>query len=467
MVYADLYVRTSTTAAGSAALARQEQDCRDLVLARGWVPRRLHADQGRSAYAGTPRQHGLASALVAAEAGLCDVCVVWRLDRLTRRGPEVMASILGAFAAAGVRVVSVMDGYDSLADDAPVRAEVLAHAAHTEAQVLGMRVSSAHQHRKQGGAWGTGVLPYGFAYDPTSGDISQDPETAPRLRALIDRVLSGSSLIATAQFANDQGWPAPRGGLWGVTTLSGLLRNPVIAGLQPQAVLNARGGYSGRTRPMPHPVTGEAIPLGAALVAPSEWSQLQAMTAARRTGARSSPQREVLTRLIFCASCGSSTHVRGKAYTCSSVANGRPCSAPARGYLPAVHAEVQRLVVETLASLGEEDQRQLSTTVALRNDPLRACLVEALGDALRTETNPVRRDKHERRRAEILAEVQSEPLSLLVDRVGREGGFVAVQDLLVRIDLEPGVGRGYRFDPDRLRLHWRPWSAWATGTMDR
>lgn len=342
MTSVDIYVRTSSTRADSDAIVRQTDDCAAFADEHGWVVAKVHADDGRSAFTATSTRPALAQALHRLCTTETSVLIAWRVDRLTRKGSAEFDLILDAVEAAERRLVCVMDGFDSALPDARSYGRGLAQAAWIESQGISQRVKSSHARRRAAGGWVAGSLPFGMTYDAALGHVVPDVFDGPRLRAAVEKILAGASLVQTARWMNEQGWPGPRGRLWQITTLSGLIRNPVIAGLSPVAVKTEEGRYTGRTIPAVDPFTGEPIRLGQGVVTSDERSRLLAIVAGRRTASMGMPSPMLLGGLIWCLSCGASTHRRGRAYTCSSVANGAPCAAPARGYELAVDAAVLR-----------------------------------------------------------------------------------------------------------------------------
>lgn len=116
---ADLYLRLSLDREGKTAIDRQETDCRAWAERNGITVRKVHIDRGRSGYKSVSRQ-GFDAAITAVTSGVVGVLIVWKLDRLSRKGIGEVGKALDDFSRVGGRLVSVMDGLDTANDSARV-----------------------------------------------------------------------------------------------------------------------------------------------------------------------------------------------------------------------------------------------------------------------------------------------------------------------------------------------------------
>ena len=173
---ADLYLRLSLVREGKTAIDRQEADCRAWAERNGLTVRKVHIDRGRSGYKNVSRK-GFDAAITAATAGVVGVLVVWKLDRLSRKGIGEVGKALDDIGRAGGRLVSVMDGLDTRNDSARITIAMLAELARNESRNLGMRVGSAKRYLRQRGQWIGGQPPYGLLVDPETKKLVHDPET--------------------------------------------------------------------------------------------------------------------------------------------------------------------------------------------------------------------------------------------------------------------------------------------------
>lgn len=94
-------------------MARQEQDCRALIEARGWSAGGVFTDNDVSAYSGRVRP-GYRAMLDGVAAGEYGAVVAWHPDRLHRR-PAELEEFIDVVEAAGVTVATVRAGEIDLA----------------------------------------------------------------------------------------------------------------------------------------------------------------------------------------------------------------------------------------------------------------------------------------------------------------------------------------------------------------
>lgn len=72
----------------------------------------MHVDRGRSAFKDV-RRTGFSDAVTAITAGVADALIVWKIDRLSRRGIAEVSAHLDEFQKVGAPFVSVMDHLDT------------------------------------------------------------------------------------------------------------------------------------------------------------------------------------------------------------------------------------------------------------------------------------------------------------------------------------------------------------------
>ncbi len=153
--------------------------------------------------------------------GVVGTLNVWELDRLSRQGLGEVGLLLDQLERVGGRLVSVMDGLDSIHPHARTIMATLSEPARSESRTLGERVGHTKRYLRGQGRWIGGMPPYGLMIDPNSGRIAPDPETAVHARLIADEALADVPPVGIARFLNAHGIPGPRGGLWQVNTLSG------------------------------------------------------------------------------------------------------------------------------------------------------------------------------------------------------------------------------------------------------
>ncbi|MEU7294029.1 recombinase family protein [Streptomyces exfoliatus] len=339
----DLYLRLSLDRDGKTAIERQEADCRAWAERNGLTVRKVHIDRGRSGYKNVSRK-GFEAAVTAITAGVVGVLVVWKLDRLSRKGIGEVGKALDDMDRVGGRLVSVMDGLDTGNDSARAAIGVLAELARNESRDLGMRVGSAKRYLRQRGQWIGGKPPYGLLVDPGTKKLVHDPETSVYARLIADEAMSGKTLVHIARLLNEHGVESARGGQWNSSSVMQLLRSPAFAGLMPQTEYqeSADGArkYSNRVFPYLDPETRETVSIGEGIITVGERELILGLLESRAfplAGKRDGHKRgtSLLTGLARCGICGSRMSKAGTSYVCANNRMGRDC--------PGVSARVESL----------------------------------------------------------------------------------------------------------------------------
>ncbi|MFI6563864.1 recombinase family protein [Streptomyces sp. NPDC050534] len=334
---ADLYLRISLERDGKTAIERQEADCRTWAVRHGLVVRRVHVDRGKSGYKVVVRK-GFDAATESVVSGAVRTLIVWKLDRLSRKGTAEVGPLLEQFARVGGRLVSVMDGLDSSLPGDGLAMASLSEWARAEAEAQGERVRHAKRFLRGRGRWIGGQPPYGLRVDAESGSLEPDPETAAYARLIADEALAGKPLVKIARLLNEYEIPAPRGGLWQVGSLSQLLKAPAFAGLLPETEVvwdeeRGRHKYTGVVHPYLDPDTGSSVTVGVGIITVEE-QQLIIAALASRTRVRGDGTRRpvrgpahLLTGLLRCGAegCGARMSRNGTSYVCQGVRLGHTC----------------------------------------------------------------------------------------------------------------------------------------------
>jgi len=331
----DLYLRLSLDRDGKTAIERQEADCRAWAERNGLTVRKVHIDRGRSGYKSVERK-GFDAALAAVTAGVVGTLVVWKLDRLSRKGIGQVGQVLDDIEKAGGRLVSVVDGLDTSNDSARMVVAMLAELARTESKNLGTRVSHAKRYLRGKGQWIGGQPPYGLLADPKTKKLAHDPEHAVYARLIADEALSGTSLVNIARLLNEYEVLSPRGGQWNAASIMQLLRSPAFAGLMPETeTVETDGGerkYTSRVFPYRDPETLETVDIGDGIITVRERDkiirQLESRTFLHAGKRRPKPDgKALLTGLIFCGvpECGRRMHRVGGSYQCMARRAGNQC----------------------------------------------------------------------------------------------------------------------------------------------
>ncbi|MFE4697898.1 recombinase family protein [Streptomyces sp. NPDC056738] len=375
---ADLYLRLSLDREGKTAIDRQEADCRAWAERNGLTVRKVHIDRGRSGYKNVTRK-GFDAAITAVTAGVVGVLIVWKLDRLSRRGVSEIGKALGGMEQVGGRLVSVMEGLDTRNPGARDAIAILADLARSESRDLGMRVGNAKRYLRRRGQWIGGQPPYGLLVDPETRKLIHDPETAEYARLIADEALSGKALVHIARLLNEHGVESARGGMWNSSSVLQLLRSPAFAGLMPQTEYEDQPDgtrkYANRVSPYREPETLEVVRIGDGIISVGERElilrQLASRTlplAGRRHGHKQG--RSLLTGIARCGLCGDRMSRAGTSYQCSSRRMGRGC-AGVSARVESIDDYVTRAFLSHLPSMEPQDPliAVIADRCAQRQDP--------------------------------------------------------------------------------------------------
>ncbi|MFD8644035.1 recombinase family protein [Streptomyces zaomyceticus] len=333
--FCDLYLRLSLDRDGKTAIERQEADCRAWAERNGLTVRKIHMDRGRSGYKAVERK-GFDAALAAVTAGVVGTLIVWKLDRLSRKGIGQVGKVLDDIEEAGGRLVSVLDGLDTSNDSARMAVVMIAELARSESKNLGMRVGHAKRYLRSKGQWIGGQPPYGLRIDAMTRKLVHDPEYADYARLIADEALAGTSLVKIARLLNEHEVLSPRGGQWNAASIMQLLRSPAFAGLMPETeTVETEDGerkYTGRVFPYRDPDTLETVGIGEGIISVGERERiirtLESRTFVHAGKRRPKPEgTALLTGIVHCAvpGCGRRMHRVGGSYQCMARRAGNQC----------------------------------------------------------------------------------------------------------------------------------------------
>ncbi len=303
-----IYVRTSSDEnldQSFNSLDAQEAACAAYAASRapeGWVVAGARfADGGFSG--GNLERDGLNNLLAAIQAGLIDVVIVYKLDRLTRSIRD-FAKLVDVFDRHDVRVVSVTQSIDTSNAMGKLLLHVLLSFAEFERELACERTRDKIKATRQRGVWlgGRPVL----GYDGSDAGPLVNAAEASVVRGIFAAYLEHRSLSAEvgelkARGITNKSWTAKDGRALGgqpfsKSTLSQMLSNVLYAGLVP---------HKSATYPGKHQ----------AIIAPDVFKRVQHLLATNnRAGAGLGTQQRhapgLLKGLLVCGCCG-----KGMQYT--------------------------------------------------------------------------------------------------------------------------------------------------------
>jgi site-specific DNA recombinase len=193
----------------------------------GWT---IVAEFEDDASGATTERPGLQKALQAARAGMYDVLLVYRLDRLSRSVANLLA-LITQLEGAHVRFSSATEPVDTGGPFGRMMLQQLAVFAEFERNIIIDRVKSGMAAKAGKGKWAGGTRPYGYNVDPDTHRLVVNPDEAPILRDVF-RLYTEQRLgtRAIAQTLNARGVRSRTGKPWSGQNVNRILDNPAYTG---------------------------------------------------------------------------------------------------------------------------------------------------------------------------------------------------------------------------------------------
>jgi DNA invertase Pin-like site-specific DNA recombinase len=201
------------------SLDAQRESCEAYVAsqrAEGWVCMRERYDDGGFS-GGTLDRPGLKTLLEDVEAGLVDVIVVYKIDRLSRSLMD-FAKLVEAFDRNNVTFVSVTQAFNTTTSMGRLTLNILLSFAQFEREVTGERIRDKFAASRAKGMWMGGFVPWG--YDVIDRKLVVNEAEAAQVRAVFQRFteLGSATLLTRELVAKDvrskRGKPIDKGFLY-------------------------------------------------------------------------------------------------------------------------------------------------------------------------------------------------------------------------------------------------------------
>ena len=211
------------------SLDAQRESCEAYVAsqrAEGWVCMRERYDDGGFS-GGTLDRPGLKALLEDVEAGLVDVIVVYKIDRLSRSLMD-FAKLVEAFDRNNVTFVSVTQALNTTTSMGRLTLNILLSFAQFEREVTGERIRDKFAASRAKGMWMGGFVPMG--YDVVDRKLVINEAEAATVRHMFQRFVElGSATLLTRELVVG-GTLNKRGKLIDKGFLYKLLRNRLYLG---------------------------------------------------------------------------------------------------------------------------------------------------------------------------------------------------------------------------------------------
>ena len=326
------YARYSTDRQTEASIVDQQRRCHDYARSRDLSVGADFTDQGISG-AALGNRPGFQAALATLKSG--DTLLAADLTRLSRS--QELAPLLDRLRFRGIRVIGVLDGFDSDAPQARMQAGLSGLMSDELRAGIRTRTHSALQMRAAMGR-PTGGKVYGF---DAAGEVM--PRQAAVVLEIFTRFSLGETMKSIVRDLNLRRIPSPgatwkrigrrRDGCWLISTLHPMLRNERYIG---RVVWNKtmwlKDPDSGRRLRRARPDTDWVITACTPLVEQGTWDAVQQRFRERvGSGSRSGrPRRYLLSGLLTCERCGARLVVTSKPprYACGTFLYGGAAACP-------------------------------------------------------------------------------------------------------------------------------------------
>ena len=186
------------------SLEAQREACEAYVAsqkAEGWVALRDRYDDGGFS-GGTLDRPALKQLLADIEAGLIDVIVVYKIDRLSRSLMD-FSKLVEVFDRNGVTFVSVTQSFNTTTSMGRLTLNILLSFAQFEREVIGERIRDKFAASRKRGMWMGGFVPMG--YDVKERKLVVNEAEAATVRMIFERfaALGSASTLARVLQAED------------------------------------------------------------------------------------------------------------------------------------------------------------------------------------------------------------------------------------------------------------------------
>jgi site-specific DNA recombinase len=301
-----IYARYSTEHQTEASIKDQLRRCKEYAADRKWTVTAEFTDEGISG-AAVGNRPGVLAALEALKRGY--VLLIADTTRLSRS--QDLAPLLARLRHRGVRVIGVLDGFDSDSPTARMQAGLSGIMSEEFRSQIAARTHSALDMRARLGK-STGGKCYGFTAD---GQI--DESQAVIVREVFSRAAALEPLVGIAADLNARHIPSPGAdwsrksrrsdGLWMKTAIHSMLGNERYIG---KVVWNRSGWHrdpdTGKRIAVARPESEWVVTSGPAIVDIATWEQVRAATNPRRSfgGGPGGGPKYLLSGILTCGVCG-------------------------------------------------------------------------------------------------------------------------------------------------------------------
>jgi site-specific DNA recombinase len=332
------------------SLDAQRESCEAYILsqkAEGWVPVPDRYDDGGFS-GGNLERPALKRLLADIDAGLVDVVVVYKIDRLSRSLMD-FSKLVEVFDRNSVTFVSVTQSFNTTTSMGRLTLNILLSFAQFEREVIGERIRDKFAASRRKGMWMGGVPPLG--YDVVARKLVVNPPEADLVRHIFDRFLKVGSATLLVKELNAAGHHTKS---W--TTQDGKSRDGVpitknfLYKLLANRIYIGEAVHKGEAHAGEHP----------AIIDRAVWDKVESVKTDNAPRKRAAATRATtpapLKGLMVCAHCGRAmtpSHTRKKGrlyryYTCMKAITVGHDSCPVRSIAA---GEIEAAVVGQVRAL--------------------------------------------------------------------------------------------------------------------
>jgi len=266
----------------------------------GWRIVRRFTDQASGATLDRP---GLRQALSEASAGVYELLLVYRVDRLSRSVRQ-LAQTAEELERSGVALRSATEPFDTSSPAGKMMLQMLGVFAEFERATIVERITAGMERAASQGRWVVGKVPYGYLRDKETKLIqSHQPQADVVRRIFAMYVEERMGAEAIAKVLNSEGHRTKNGTPFARPIVLSIISNPIYAG---------KIEFRGMTHPGLHEPIIDAATFEAAGRILAERGESQALR-------RAHPTEYLLSGVIRCGRCrrayvGTSAHGRKGLY---------------------------------------------------------------------------------------------------------------------------------------------------------
>jgi DNA invertase Pin-like site-specific DNA recombinase len=149
-----------------------------------------------------------------------DTMVTYKLDRAFRSTADAALTI-DDWCRRGIVLVSLQEGFDLSSPYGRAMAQIMSAMAELERAMIRERTRAALQAKKARGER-VGTVPYGW--DSVGGKLVENPAEQAVIQDILSWYAAGLRMRRIAERLNERKVPAKKLGLWGVSSISAVLK---------------------------------------------------------------------------------------------------------------------------------------------------------------------------------------------------------------------------------------------------